>query len=286
MFLAELGEPFGETRLPATESRLGAVSDTRSAVSGDPATAIPFHLTAIAAPDDETLHPWAGFAASPPTDRKVATVTDPGERTAALWQLAEHNKAQLYAVLWQALEVEEPDDVDFHEFVLATLEERGDHAPGEILAALVQSAPTSALRLNALQLLAEASQELSVSSFNQALDDPDPAIRQSAQAFFSELNANALLDAVADAVMDRNRVVRLTAFSTMEEMYQYTPVWEVANLVTNDPDPQIRMRALELLTYGDRQAAIDSLTHALNDPNPKIYELAEALLAELEQGPS
>jgi HEAT repeat protein len=72
----------------------------------------------------------------------------------------------------------------------------------------------------------------------------------------------------------------------MEEMYQYTPVWEVANLVTNDPDPQIRMRALELLTYGDRQAAIDSLTHALNDPNPKIYELAEALLAELEQGPS
>ena len=140
--------------------------------------------------------------------------------------------------------------------------------------------------MNALRLLAQASQELSVDPFNQALDDPDPAIRRSALAFFDELGADALLDAVADAVQDRNRAVRMHAFSTLEDMYEFAPIWEVADLVIDDPDPQIRMRAMELLTYGDRQAAIDRLAPALTDPDPKISELAEDLLAELEQDPS
>ena len=109
---------------------------------------------------------------------------------------------------------------------------------------------------------------------------PVRAIRRSALAFFDELGADALLDAVGDAVQDRNRAVRLHAFSTLEDMYEFAPVWEVADLVLDDPDPQIRMRALELLTYGDRQAAIDRLALALADPNPKISELAEDLLAD------
>jgi HEAT repeat protein len=110
--------------------------------------------------------------------------------------------------------------------------------------------------------------------------------RRSAQAFFDELSASTLLDAVADAVQDRDRVVRLVAFSTLEEMYEFTPVWDVADLVVHDPDPQIRMRALELLTYGGRQAAIDQLVLALSDPNPQVSELAGALLSEFEQAPS
>ena len=43
---------------------------------------------------------------------------------------------------------------------------------------------------------------------------------------------------------------------------------------------------MELLTVGDRQAAIDRLALALADPNPKISELAEDLLEELEQDQS
>ena len=78
-------------------------------------------------------------------------------------------------------------------------------------------------------------------------------------------------------------VAGLLAFSTMEDMYKFIPVWEAADRVVDDPDPQIRKRALELLTYGDRQIAIDRLELALSDPNPEINELAEALLAELEQ---
>jgi len=78
----------------------------------------------------------------------------------------------------------------------------------------------------------------------------------------------------------------MIAFSTLEEMHRFAPVWEVAELVLNDPDPKIRMRALELLTYGNHQLAIDHLVLALDDPNPAISDLALALLTELEQEPS
>jgi hypothetical protein len=238
------------------------------------------------APDNQTPVLSGGNVGPPtplPGERQDATAADPSEQTAVLRQLADLNMSRIYAVLWQALEVEGLDDAGFQEFVQATLEEQGHHAPGEVLADLVKTAPTPELRISALRLLSEASQELSVDSFNRALDDPDPAIRRSALAFFDEMSASVLLDAVADAVLDRNRDVRLVAFSTMEDMYKFIPVWEAADRVVDDPDPQIRKRALELLTYGDRQIAIDRLELALGDPNPEINELAAALLEELEQ---
>jgi hypothetical protein len=286
-FLAEVGEPVYVTTPIAITVQPGAGSSTKPAEPGDPDPSTPLRMPAISVPGNETLPPSDGHIGQPAASgHNVATTADPDAKTDALWRLADHNMAQLYAVLWQALELEEPDDADFYEFVLAILEELGDSAPGEILAALVQTAPTPALRLSALRLLAEASQELSIDPFNRALEDPDPAIRRSALDFFEELGANALLNAVADAVLDPNRAVRLIAFSTMEEMYKYTPVWEVADLVIHDPDPQIRMRALELLTYGGRQAATYQLVLALGDPNPRVSELAGALLSEFEQAPS
>ena len=286
-FLAGVGEPGDETAPNVASPELAAGSGAKPVEPGDPNPSTPLRSPAMATPSSETLPPSDGHVDPPTTaEREVAVAADPDERIAVLLRLADRNMAQLYAVLWQTLELEVLEDADFREFVLATLEELGDHAPGEILAALVQTAPTPALRMNALRLLAEASQELSLGSFNQALDDPDPAIRRSALAFFNELSADALLDAVADAVQDRDLAVRLVAFSTLEEMYKFTPVWDVAKLLVHDPDPQIRMRALELLTYGGRQAATDQLVLALGDPNPRVSELAGALLSEFEQAPS
>ncbi len=217
---------------------------------------------------------------------KYKTPGNQGEKTAAFRQLVDHNIAQLYIALWQTLEGEELGDADFQAFVLATLMDLGDQAPGEILAALVQTAPTPELRLGALRLLAEASQELSVGPFRQALDHPDPLIRGIAQALFDEISANALLGAVATAVQDRNHAVRMAAFTTLEDMSEFAPVWLVANTVLDDPDPQIRMRALELLTYGDHQTANDRLVLALSDPNPDISNLAGDLLIGLEEARS
>ena len=285
-FLVEVGEPVDNTAVIATASQPGAGSGASLAGHGDPDLATPLRAPHMAAPHIETPVLSGGNAGPTPPlpgERQDATAADTDERTAVLRQLTDLNMSRIYAVLWQALKVEGLDDVDFHKFVLATLEEQGHHAPGEVLAVLVKTAPTPALRKNALRLLSEASQELSLESINRALDDPDPAIRQTALAFFDQMNANALLDAVTDAVLDRNRDVRLLAFSTMEDMYTFIPVWEAADRAVDDPDPQIRKRALELLTYGDRRLAIDRLELALGDPNPEINELAEALLAELEQ---
>lgn len=207
------------------------------------------------------------------------------ERVAELERLAELNTAQLYSVLWQSIESEMLDDDGFLEFILATLETRGDSNPGGVLAALVQNAPTPTLRRMALSLLSEACQELSTDSFRLALTDPDPATRQFALSYFDSMNAKAMFEAVASAVLDEDRAVRLAAFSTLEAMHQFSPIWQVAESVLNDPDPQVRMRALEMLSYGGREVATPQLILALNDPDPNISKLAEDLLTGLTEGP-
>ena len=80
--------------------------------------------------------------------------------------------------------------------------------------------------------------------------------------------------------------MRLRALKTLDEMHEFAPVWKIGELVIDDPDPEIREYALELLAYGDRQEAIDRLTLALSDPDPEIRELAEDLLDELDEDSS
>lgn len=286
-FLTEFDEPVNNAALLSSAHHLAAGLGARPAEPGDPGPLSPLRISATTALGSETALLSEGYVdPATTTERKVVTDADPNAQNNLLWRLADHNMAQLYQVLWQALEVEEPDDADFHQFVLATLEEYGDIPPGEVLTVLVQTASTPALRLRALRLLAEASQELSVDHFNQALEDPDPAARRFALAFFDGLNVNGMLDAVADAVLDHNREVRLAAFSTLEEMYEFAPVWDVADSVLDDPDPQIRKRALELLTYGDPRVASERLELMLGDPDPGVGELARDLLAELKQDTS
>jgi len=286
-FLAGVSEPVDEIALIGTDLQPAFGLGAKAAEPGDQDLSSPLRIPARAAPGNPTAPPSAGTEGPPLViEHNVQAITDPEERLATLWRLADHNKAQLYAVLLQILEAEEPEDVVLREFILTTLEEIGHNTPGEVLAALIRNAPTLELRSSALRLAAEASQELSVDFFNLALDDPDPAIRRLARSFFDEISANALLDAVADAVLDSHHAVRMIAFSTLEEIHRFAPVWEVAELVLNDPNPKIRMRALELLTYGNHQLAIDHLVLALDDPNPAISDLALALLTELEQKPS
>jgi HEAT repeat protein len=208
------------------------------------------------------------------------------DRKATLRRLAGHNEVRLYATLWQTLEADDPHDAAFRDFALSVLAEQGDIPPGEILAALIRTAPTAALRRSALHLLAEASQELTVAPFNRALHDPDLALHRAASEFFEGLEVDTMLDAVAGALLDRDRAVRLTAFSTLEEMHARAPFRDVAELLLQDPDPGIRLRALELITYGDREGAVDRLLPALGDPNPRVSERAAALLTEYGHGPS
>lgn len=216
----------------------------------------------------------------------VFPVTEHDSLTTSFRILADQNLERLYAVIWQVLEFENTEDSDFQTFVLATLNKHGDLAPGEILAALIQTAPTTELKIDALRLLAEASQELSMAHFDQTSDDSESAGLQLAAEYFDELNADMMLRAVTDVLQNGDQRERLVAFSTLEEMYQFAPVWEAAYSVLDDPDPQIRMRAMELLTYGDRQLATEQLIMALSDPNPDISDLAEKLLTGLEEKPS
>jgi DNA-binding transcriptional ArsR family regulator len=192
----------------------------------------------------------------------------------------------MYAVLWRSLENGDEEDAELRDFILQTLDGWFDETPGGMFSVLVRSAPTPTLRKEILRLLAEASQELSVGSLSRALDDPDAAVRQSAAASLDGLGVDALLDAMTDAVLDNDHSVRATAFQTLEDMHGFAAIWDVGERVVGDPDPRIRRRALELITYGGAENAFDHLTRALRDPDPGVSELALALLAEFEDGPA
>lgn len=169
--------------------------------------------------------------------------------------------------------------------MLATLAKNKNSGlgPGGILATLIQTAATTEMKVNALRLLAEASQELTLAPFNQAQIESNFAEAQLVLDLLDELNADAMLGAVTGVLQNGSQRERLAAFSTLEDMHMIAPVWEAALTVLNDPDPQIRMRAMELLTYGDQQAATDHLLAALSDPNPDVSDLAEKLLTGLEE---
>ena len=284
LFFALIVNHVNEAAAVATGPQLPAGSLINQ---NDSVVSAPSHTMVTATLGNDTLVPHDEFVdPSMMTGSLLAPVGSEDERVAALLQSAGRNRAQLYKVLWQVLEGDDANSADFRDFILATLEDIGDAAPGMVLAALVQDAPGPTLRLRALRLLNEASQELSVDGLNEALDDQHPAVRQSAQALLDGISPAALSDALAEAVLDHDQTVRLMAFTTMEEMCEFVPVWEIAGLIVNDPDPMIRMRALELLTLGDRRMAINHLVFALGDPNPEISALAGDLLLELEQDSS
>lgn len=237
-------------------------------------------------PNQITSPETAKFQASAKADPNAFPLTEHGILATSEWSLANQNLEWLYTVILQALESENSEEPGFQAFVLATLKMYGDLAPGEMLAMLIHTAPTTELQIDALRLLAEASQELSVANLYPGTEESGSAAAQFALEFFDGLNADAMLRAVTDVLENGDQRERLFALSTLEEMYQFAPIWEVAFSFLHDPDPQIRMRAMELLTYGDRQVATEQLLLALNDPNPDVSDLAGKLLIGLEERPS
>ncbi len=223
----------------------------------------------------------------------VAALTDaalnqanPADRLAALQALTDRNRAGLQAALSDVLDDwgPEADDIDpFRDLVLDAIGLWGSGAPADVLAAIVMEAPTAELRLEALALLGQASQEVSADAFRQALRDPHPDINGLALDFFEGLDTWELTNAMTAAVQDRDPEVRHAALITLEDMQSFVPVGNIAELAATDPDPGVRMSALELLLAGDPAIAQDSLNEALSDPNPQVSELALDLLGELPQ---
>ncbi len=239
--------------------------------------------TARDRPPAEAQEEFADTTAGDRPAAEAQDVPDPtsvADRVADLERLAARNMERLSDAMSQTLGSEEDDDAALRDLALALFD---GQPPADLLAAMIAAAPTAALRRQALALLADVGQELSFEALMQAIGDPDPAISRPAAHLYAGLRMEPLVDAVGRAVRDADWRVRRSALAALEEMQEFAPVGRLAALAANDENPEVRMRALELLTLGDRQAAIDRLAPAVGDPNPKISELAEALLRDLEQ---
>jgi hypothetical protein len=234
----------------------------------------------VAAPAAEPIEAGRPAAAATPGRPEAA---EPADRAAALREVAERNLDQLRAAMSMAVAETGLAEDEFRRVVLGSLEEQDEYAPAEVLAAVVKTAETPRLRKEVLQVIGQASEELTVGPLKQALEDPDPQISGLAEELYEEIHTEALVDAVTVALQDWDWEVRRAALTTLEEMEQFAPVGQVVELALSDPIPQIRMRALDLLFYGDPDAALGPLGEALSDNNPMVREQAANLLDELEQ---
>ena len=163
------------------------------------------------------------------------------------------------------------------------IESADDFAPAEELARRIGDAADSGQKIDALQRLADASLELTLSALREALRNPDPQISALARQLLDDARLEQLLNAVALAAQDPEPAVREAALATLEDMHEFSPIGFVAALVIGDPDPGIRMTALELIAGGDRELARSALHQATFDANPEVSELANDLLNELAQ---
>jgi hypothetical protein len=248
--------------------------------------------------------PWR--AEVRPASRHVAAASiardadgekSPEARAADLTELAARNMAKLLAGVLNNPLIEVPgldrialadlDEAEWRALMAALANGSADfenldaQALLDALASGVSSASSVRDMLDMLRGIAEIAQEISLSSMEQARDDPDPRIRQMAREYLDTLSTQSLLDTVMAAVQDREPAVRAAALRTLEEMHEFAPVGEIAAQAMKDADPQVRIVALGLLGYGEKNLAINALTVALDDEDGAVREQAAILLNQL-----
>jgi hypothetical protein len=87
---------------------------------------------------------------------------------------------------------------------------------------------------------------------------------------------------IVNALRDDDPIVRRVALEVIEETGEQLPIDSIVKVALNDPSPSVRMSALELLVNNNERAAEGALKRALRDPDPRVRNMAEGILKELE----
>lgn len=125
-----------------------------------------------------------------------------------------------------------------------------------------------------------------------ALDSPDPAVRADA---IENLMLNGYAEAtdqtkvdtksiVEKALLDTNPTVRETALDSLDGMEnaESIPKGALSHVALNDKNPAFRIQALNLLADHFGEQALSTLQAARNDPDPRVGQLAKALIDDIK----
>ncbi|NJN45367.1 MAG: hypothetical protein HC808_01450 [Candidatus Competibacteraceae bacterium] len=192
-------------------------------------------------------------------------------RAAALQLIAEHDLAGLLEAIKSA-------DPQTREAVLANFSALAQWLPLSLLSEVAASDPDPVVRMNALALLNELGQE----AYHSLAQTSSTATRETELALLSKAHSETLIGTATTALGDAHPDVRGMALETVNELAsRYPPPLEaVTAMALNDPQPELRLRALALLVTSGQTDAQGLLNRALHDADPMVREQALDLLAE------
>jgi HEAT repeat protein len=219
----------------------------------------------------------AAYGDRPARDRLAALATEEGlsvEGEAALARAGDPAGVQR---LTQRIRAGGPQDKSY---AIEALKDSGQPGIAAVIAdALRDPAPPS--RIAAANALAELGATSAIPQLKAALVDPEPAVRTMVETALGLLG-----DPEHRGAVDRLATSPLADFRLMHARYSAErepagPWQAAAQALVADPDPLVRLGAIELLLKkGAPEAASMALSTALDDPSGPFRTLAASLLPD------
>jgi HEAT repeat protein/beta-lactamase regulating signal transducer with metallopeptidase domain len=115
----------------------------------------------------------------------------------------------------------------------------------------------------------------------EALDDPDPKVREMAIRALDRIRDESAVDLLIQALTDSSAEIRRRAARTLGKIEDPRAIQALATAL-NDEDPEVRQRVIEALGDIEDSRAVDWLIPLLTDPNVEIRREAARALGEIE----
>lgn len=109
-------------------------------------------------------------------------------------------------------------------------------------------------------------------------EDEDAAVRARAVSILANLGGEAAFEAVSAAVGDKHRAVRELAMDTLVDMDRERAYPYVGRVLFGDSEPELRMRALNLLGESRDEVSMALIQAGTDDADPGVSALARDLL--------
>lgn len=109
-------------------------------------------------------------------------------------------------------------------------------------------------------------------------DDPDPAIRRLAIGALSGLDDPSASEAIASALSDEDRAVRVQAVRALRNLLDDGVAPYLAQVIRADDEVAVRMMAVQMAADLSEGAGEEVLRRALDDPDEEVREIASEAL--------
>ncbi|MEZ5585172.1 MAG: HEAT repeat domain-containing protein [Candidatus Competibacteraceae bacterium] len=220
---------------------------------------------ALAEPNTPSLNPRTSTTTRQAQLQVLWSASSSEARIAALHSIAAQDLASLLDQIQTALQ---DQDAQTRDVLLQRLSADSPASALSLLSEIAASDPDPSVRLHALALLDELGQE----AFSKLAQMPPSASQATALALLGEIHGEILANTAATALNDTHPDVRGMAVETLHQQANYRPppVAAVTAMALHDPQPELRMRALELLVTTYQTDARSLLDQARRDADPIV----------------